>query len=913
MTFGSQRVYELPEGAPQDINIPFGDVPAILAFSLKNIVVSAVGKHLCITCPCGNRFLLEDAAEDGAPFAVVVDGELFTSAKDLIQYISQNEALEVQFDTETLPPYLHPEYNLIEPGAEAAPDQASSDSPEARLVASAMDEYADDAGLLVPSLNGLGKLDVISWGDNADSNLHDRGRFTGEISFSGPPSIQFSIIDGIHYPTTHTVLESDPYGMRLGVNLSRVPAPGEDVTFLFGGNAQMASSSVSTPADDYDNWEKWEIHLPDGSMLLGVNCMSDLGGGSFAFSLPAGVSDFYIRIPVFSNSVNDPDRTFTYEVLSVGQYQLAGGEQGTITIVDDSRVQDLDPNWIPPTPGVLPPDYVGPKGPIAQIQVKDGAWAGSKTQPENDSSDIEYRFQLLDLDTGGAFTPTEAIEVTIKVSGLHGLKSDGSGKDFNLPDNSFLNQFKAIDPGASFDPSTGLLTFTIPTGWTAGEVVFKGNTVPDFRMESGQAGKNETISFEITDIKGNEAVRGPGASTEILEPPVVSVAVDSALFFESDSHSTLSNDTTFTFKLTAPAADDLDVNLGWTLGPGVTNSDYEYSFDGGQTFIDPGTTPLPSQIRFEQGKDTVTITLRAKEDAASENPESFKVEIKPEAGGTDLLTHRYHLPESCTGINPALSSSAEADLIDDTSATHGNNGQYLDGPMVQLILTDASGSPLGTGSTSVLENGTEEVYYKLVLVNPDGSAYSGQHTENIDVELSMSGNSSNVIFNGPGTDYNFTYISGGSNWSTSTPGKITVTFPAGQSEVKFKGTPVQDNLQESTKVDGKWTNERVDLEISSVSGNESRIDINNDSASATIVDKPTVSISADKPYYSESESQMTFTVELSSPLNYEITVPVQWTGGGGLRNRRHRLQQCGQCGYSGWQHFGKIECAAYSG
>ena len=757
---------------------------------------------------------------------------------------------------------------------------------------SSFKEYPQDS--LLDSLSRLGGLDYRATAPLQPFTPHEEPA----LAYTPTPTISLGFTDGLAYPTTRTVMESDPYGMVLNIRTSDAPQATSVLTLQIGGTALMVSPGGTD--GDYAHWKNWTIETPAGS-IPASQCMVEVGPGVYSLSLPTGITDFNIRVPLVDNVLSNPDRSFTYTVVNAGEYEVENGKTDTIIIVDDSRVQDLVPGWTAPTPGdPAAPNAGNQWGPTAQLLVYDGTdWTNTHTVAENDSAPVQYRFQLVDTQTGAPYTPGEDITVTIVVYGQNGMDISS---DFDL--SSIVSQFVTAGAG-NVSYANGVLTFTLPQGWTPltpDGIDFTAAPIADYAVEARADGSNENLFLVVGSAEGNETLRGSGVETQVQDIPTVSVAVATAHstaaatadIFESSGSAQISNEATFTFTLTSPSPDaSLQVNIEWDLSTGgISVDDFEYSLNGGGF---TSASSLPPTIEFANGSTSVTITVRAKEDSDTEGLEKLSVTLKPQ-NATPQDTDDYHVAGT-TPDSAGLNATAEVTLHDDTSTTYGESGAYLDGPRVLIVACDVNGEPQFNGdgtyrtSIGILEK-QDNVYFRPVLANADGTPYAPPLTQDIAVTFTISANDANTFFASSstfsGTDDFYFNFGGNTKYSATqildgtTVTGYTVTLTLAEADY-LNGTNAAYILGGKIHADAlpDEVGEGFSIAVTNTVGQETSPGA---SLSAEFLDAPVVSVKANAGYVSESGEAMTFTLTVMGELdgtNAERTIWLKVTGDGG--------------------------------
>ncbi|MCC8193103.1 MAG: hypothetical protein LIP28_00435, partial [Deltaproteobacteria bacterium] len=914
--YGHDRLVISLEGDIRQLAVSPGSVAElVLAFPMDGVTVRVEDRDIILECPNGDVIRLVGArGEVGVTYAVEGVDAFPSLDAFLARFAPQSEDRRSGLTEDDAKPFWEENHGGSQrPGGSAGSDDdpagkpderehegfSQAEYPESGSVGHSVDglppgsglnqyqtghETLDDrAGKLIASIDRYDDLGSGWWNEDSSTALRPESPpfqvGGGSVPPVLPPTIACAHQPGPAYLASSTVMEGDAYGMHLELRLSEAPETPLNVTLVVGGNAVMDDGAVSEP--DYAHWTDWELVLPDGTVIPATDCMTETSPGHYQLALPAGTTQAYIRIPLENNDLSQGDRNFTYSLQNTGRYQPEGGMGGTIVIVDENRCQDFKP-WDPAAPATLPP---GVTGPIAQVTVNDGGnWEHANSVAENDANPVTYRFELL---TQGGVQHTvgqpDGVNVVLRLSGRNGLlfcDSTGTpGADNDLVLADIVNAFRA--GGATdvrYDDATGELSFTLPQGWS-GHIDFTAGTQPDNRLEPGVGGESESLRIEVVSVFGDEALRGQGTVSDILDIPSVSVVVSDADIFESDQ-AALPNETTFTFSLTSPATVDFDLQLDWGHSSGMTAGDYVYSLDGGKNWSTPGTA-LPSSVHVNKGDESLAIMVRAVDDARSEGAETVTVMVKPQHGATDGAADDYHVATAPgTGASPSLSDTAAATIHDDTSAVYGDNGAHLDGPTVIVApVNPVTGQPAtDPGGEYATSNGftenADEVEYVILLVGPDGkTAYAGEReTITVTIDIKALGGSGIFLEDGGtypsdpgGRDFCFYDLASLPGYVRNADGTISFTVDAGTTSVTIKGKIYPDTVGE--------TGEGVKITITDVSGNEAQA---GPAVTTEFYDLPVVSIEAVADNVSESDtSGMGFTVHLSAPSSQPITVLVQ--------------------------------------
>ena len=899
--FGQERIVVSLEGREGTLLVNPGSVAElVLEFSLEDVIVWVEDNDIVLECANGEIIRLI-GARSASGVTYIVDGLDALPSLDafLAKFASriQDRRTNVEEDNDLLyADSQDPRGNAHQSGGNGtqpdgrpgdANENGQSVSPGGQAQGSGLNLYqtgletlADRAGSLVPTIDRYDDLGTNYWEDNSSVPVRVESPLLPSPSapIEGPPDISFAHRQGPEYLSSSKVMEGDAYGMHLRISLSKAPEAPFPVTLVIGGSAVMDDGSAPLP--DYANWTGWELVLSNGTVIPALDCMQEIAPGQYQLTLPAGFSDAYIRVPLEDNTVSQSDRTFTYKLQNTGEYQPSGGMGGTIVIVDESRYQDSKPDWQPPSPDEatpFPPDYNGPRGPVAHVVVKDGTnWTHENGVLERDTSLITYKFELYDQETGGPHTVSQAsgIEVVLQLTGKNGLvfcdatESPGPGNDYILQD--IVQAFQTGGAqGVVYNSATGELSFTLPQGWNAGAIEFTAKTVQDTDLEVGVDGKPEALQITVASVFGDEALRGQGAYTNVYDAPLVGVSASAAEFFESSGHPNLSNSMTFTFTLTSPSLHDITLDLDWLTGSGstLTSADISYVPANCTTGVD-GVNGLPTTITIPAGKTSATITITASDDALSELRETIGVTIDSAGDGSYLVGN---------GSNEwGLEGSASTVLVDDTDAIRGG-GAYCDGPVVRIVATDASGNVLlgadgNPLSTAEIPENSGTVHYKLALYDKNGNPYTGER-EDLDVTFSLTGKLGTDIRVGETSptgnwDMNFSLPSG-----TTDNGNGTYTVTIGK---------LDDGLRFSASInadtDLNEVGEGFTLSVTGTDKNESSP--YNGSFSATILAVPVLDIARVAEYYSESGSTgpVLFTIGMGIAAPEDITVKVQLSG-----------------------------------
>ncbi|SBW05825.1 hypothetical protein KL86DPRO_20556 [uncultured delta proteobacterium] len=887
-TTARATVISLPKGSG-DVTIQVRTGESFqLDFPLEAVAVRRDGGILIMECPDGKCLILRDAFADDEntlPRLQLADG----------RKVSFWDLLEDPIKTDAPAPERahssagHPAFDSDEhlPEHQDSQDGASP----SHIFSTGLPAYRDNAGSLIDPVDRLGHLGTEHWHASSVARLEPIS-FMAFANTPVTPTMKLALMDGRNYPATHTVLESDPYGIVLGMQLSKAASGSDPLIMDIGGTARMGV--------DYMDTSTWSVRLADGTMLSAQQCLTVNPDGSLTLMLPAGAQNFTLHVPLIDNLLTDPDRTFTYTVRSSGGYSLLTGQSGTVIIVDDSRVQDLVPGWTPPDPGSLPPDYIGPSGPALRLSVLDGGSEASRISvAENSNATMTYRLSLEDLRQGGAYTPLENITATVRLSGVNGFALNGPEADFTPFD---FADFTSKGIAYTYDAATGVLQFTLPAGWSAGHLDFTAKPIADSRAEGD--GAPEVLRMDIVAVTGNEAVHQvTPVLTEVIDAPTAFVSVNTTVIFESAGHPAIPNTAAFTFSLSNGAPQNCTLELSWDYdggkivsGNGLPNSDadYEYSLDGGVTYI---RGQLPESVSFSTGQSSATILVRAVDDALSEGTERLSVAILPERrAGTGDVADNYHVADGTNG----RSASAHVDIQDDTAlGIHypyhqgGNLNPYLDGPIVQVVAVRGFAQTVYKGPDGqpltefgVLEN-FNTAQYKVALLNADGSLYTAQ--QDVQVTFKIEGHGGITLVQGPdpaappaitpgkpsdgytppGTPADWDVFANnmqamGFTWN-ATNQTWSGTIAAGSTGLGFHFLVNADTVENEE-------GEGFKISVLSVSGNEATIghDIFNN-----MYDSPVISISSGAEFVSESDPQgLGFTLHTSAVSNVDIQVRV---------------------------------------
>lgn len=764
------------------------------------------------------------------------------------------------------------------PAEEGEPQEGQEE--QALLPGSGISPYNCESGDLLGSIDRLASQGSFYWSNS--TGLYRAAEAAGGSTQA--PTVSLGFIDGAYYPLNSTVLENDPYGMLLNITLSTTPAGGDTLVLGIGGTAVMAPQGAApTAAHTYAHWSDWMLETPLGD-IPASECISEVSPGVLSIALPGGISSFNIRVALYDNGITDGDRTFTYTVLETGGYVLTEGVTSTITIIDESALQHYRPDLPTPEAGqALPPEYgVSAPHPIALLEVSDGAggWADAASLAENAGS-LQYRFRLVDQTDASPFSLQEDVRVSIKVTRGNGLLLEGNGQDFDLAD--MLAQFQAASgfKNVAYNPASGLLTFTIDKNCPDPTVTFTGQALPDAAIEG-----TEKLRLDIVDIQGNEALRGGGVSTELLDVPVVSVSVTAREICESEGAS-LPNQTDFVFSFSSAALAGFDLKLAWDYDQGkITNQDIEYRLGDSGPWL---SGPLPDTLAVSPGDTALRIQVRAVDDALSESLEILTVTIKPQnwdgSAGSGQLGDDYHLASLSSGSSKPLADSASVKIHDDTDPQYGQNGALLDGPVV-IVTPVSGGQPILDAdgeyrSSFDLTEKAGDVEYHILLTDPgDGTAYAA--LEDITVTLKITPRNPESLIDCLGSsayptadngyDFCFYGLDSFDSWRLNNDGSITIilTVPGGAEYVSLRGKLFSDSI------DGE-EGEGVKIEVVSAQGNEA---VAGSELVTNFFDVPVISIAPLADHVSESSTNgakagLGFTLSLSAAFDAPTKVLIQ--------------------------------------
>ncbi|MDL2306908.1 VCBS domain-containing protein [Desulfovibrio sp. OttesenSCG-928-C06] len=802
-------------------------------------------------------------------------------------------------DSERLPEQLsdHPadqSANQSQADAQSDGGNAPSTSPGSSGIGSyhtGTETRTDETGELIPSIDRNPDQGNVHWGDRQESSETQR-----PPEYSGPsgPSYNLtaSLQDGKHYIARHTVMEGDPDGIRINIDLSIPSAVEMPIGMSTGGSATM--SSPGQLDGDYAHWSEWELQLDNGTILDATQFISQNPNGTLVITLPPNSSGGCLHIPVADNALSQPDRTFSYNLQTDSEYIPGGDISGTVTIVDENRIQNYQPGWTAPDPGDVPGDYFGPTGPVARVVIMEGSVAkhANSVLEHESGSDTVYRFELKELVSGADHTPNQDINVTLSISGKNGLILDSGSSDLDF---DLLSSIEAAftTGGATnvqYNTADGTLSFTLPSGWSnsgSSYIEFHGNTVADSRLEPGAGGKNEYLEIKVTDVYGDEALCGKGVTTEIIDTPVASVAAGSAHFFESAGHATLNNYVDFTFSLSTGQPGGASVNAEWSFdGSPVTNTDdYDWCYvnpDGTTGQIQSGLPP--TSISFGDRQTQVTVRIIAKDDKLSESAENIQVTVKPDTTTATSPNGTYVVADGTPATGNA-SQSASSTLHDDTDSTYGGS-TYLDGPVVRVVAADSSGNPIledgKVTSSGIIQENSGSVKYAVTVCNPDGTPYT-DHREDIEVTFRIEGTKTTgdapvIAVNGSPSGWDLNFKLTGSEVLSVTPDgsggyDVTVKIPGNKDSFVLTADVAADTESE--------TGEGIRLSVTGVAGNEAKPGAD---YTASITDVPVIGLSAPQQYYSESQSDVVFQIGMSAnaPQNMELRVELSCPSSNGL-------------------------------
>ena len=431
-----ERVVELVADV-RDIIVPVSsEEKIILNFSLSGVTSRTEGNALVLECPGGQCVYLPGAMENGGVITLM-DGRVLTADElvDLLQNQTEDPAAGAPQQVAMLSE-SESERDSQEQRPDSDADSNSDNEEKNAVLSSGSNNYQDDAGSFLHSIDRLGHLDRDFWsnspeGEPSTFSIHQEGFLRPgsaarpDDNAQPPPHeddprlMDVSLSTGPQHLDEYMVLESDPDGAFIHMQLNAAPATALPLVLGISGTAVMGV--------DYADPSRWLVLMANGSEVAGL--IKNLGNGQVSFDIPAGSLVMGFRVPVMANDNIDPDRTFTYTVLKSGGYSVRSGKTGTVTIVDDAHAQDH--GWTPPAPGdpaYNDPHQAGPKTAYARIVLTDGVnvHTDAQGQPlrasdiiENSAGDVHYRFQLLNAASGQDYALREANLFTVKLTGAH--------------------------------------------------------------------------------------------------------------------------------------------------------------------------------------------------------------------------------------------------------------------------------------------------------------------------------------------------------------------------------------------------------------------------------------------------------------------------------------------------------------
>lgn len=708
--------------------------------------------------------------------------------------------------------------------------------------------YNDYSGSLVGSIGRmLAYSNAWSWNNNAGGGdlfpvlPPDAPIVPSTPSGPAGPTLAIGFQEGPYY-FNNKVLESDQFGIRCQVNLS-TPTTGQPLILQIGGPG--ATAVAGTHYEAYNSsTPNWGIYQgPSASSFMAFSLgdipgayIEDRGNGIIAIYLPAGITSFYLQVPLLDADA-DQNHIFKYTLLDSGGYTLASSATGAITIVPDKIAQEE--GWTPPPPGtddynnfITDSTIPGPKTPVVGItQGQSPVW-------ENGTQSYTIH---TDTRTGGTGF-TNPTTITLAITGKNGVLLDAADFDGAALASTIASTYGVT---ASYDAGTGKLTIILPAGWTNTAIHFTAGLTPDATVETGA--DSEQINIKVENVAGNEASYNPSSvTTDINDIPTVSVEAGAASFSEDGGT------VTFTFNLTSPMPGGHAVALEWSAAANGCKL--------------PNGDPLPTSITFAPGQTTYTLTVHGKNDALQTGDQTLSVAIKPEDGTTAHTNDNYHV--SSTG------GSATSTRTDDTPAGY-------DGPLVRLVAGTGDVSSNGNDRHAVVNedsstgNTNGGISFRVELVDRADTtqAYTSQR-ETITVTLTLASKGGAVY----GTDYELDLaaiqaIDSSATFNPAT-GELVIHLPAGTQNFSLPVIIKSDAIKEP--------GEGFSLKIDSVDGNESTVLASKDTVETDIADGETlVSLASTSPSLVNEGSNVTGTITLNKAFAEAVVVTLKLDDGNG--------------------------------
>ena len=275
--------------------------------------------------------------------------------------------------------------------------------------------------------------------------------------------------------------------------------------------------------------------------------------------IPKGQDSATFRVPLIDDKLTEGNERLTVslkpetdDASNHDKYRVApANNTAGATIVDDTQpwpagagANNQEPAW-----------HNAPQsldGPYVKLILTDSlgtplATPAAASIMENGGK-VYYQVQLVDRVTGNPYTALQDVTINLKATGLGAAVLNGAGTDYG---------FTSTGTGYSYNPATGVISITIPTGQKT--AAFTGTAVGDNRAEG-----NEQVTVEITSVTNNEASVHPTVNTTtatIIDVPLVSVSLSDSSMFESAGHGTLPNEATFTFNLSSSVPQATTINL----------------------------------------------------------------------------------------------------------------------------------------------------------------------------------------------------------------------------------------------------------------------------------------------------------------------------------------------------------------
>ncbi|MFL5328736.1 MAG: SdrD B-like domain-containing protein [Gemmataceae bacterium] len=559
-------------------------------------------------------------------------------------------------------------------------------------------------------------------------------------------------------PGTGTIIDDDPAPTVTIANGSAIE--GNPVVFnvtLSNASASVivinlaAAAGTATAGSDYLDLS-FEYSI-DG----GLNWLPGAGPNGTQVTVPALATAIQARVITISDTVDEPNETFNLSGSAISGVVTAINP-GTGTIINDD--------------------------PAPTITINPG-------------SGIEGNPIVFTLSFSNASSLPIVLDLTAS-GGTATAATDYSDINFEYSTNGGTTWLPAANPNGR--------RITIPAGATSIQVRVAS-------ISDAVAEPNETFNLSGVTVSGSVTAVNAGVGTIIDDDPAPTVTINSGSGTEGTPvifSLTLSNPSNTPTVLDLSTAD-----ITATTGSDYTPLNFEYSIDGGTTWL-PGGGPNSTQVTIPANKAGILVRVATLQDTIDEPNETFTLSGSAVSGVVGT-------------INPGTGT-----IIDDDPAP---------------TVTIANGS--GTEGTPIV--------FAINLSNPSSSA--------IVLDLTASGGTSTA-----GSDYspnNFEFsIDGGTNWLPGGgPNATQVTVPANSAGILVRVTTISDTTDEP--------NETFNLAGVTISGFVASI---NPGVGTIIDDDPAPTITIN-PGSATEGSPVVFTLSLSNASSLPIVLDLNASGG----------------------------------